>query len=266
MDSGRRTPPHDRDRGRPTERQGDRSRSPSNGTHEDRQPRLEGSRRDGTRNLIPVTDNSQRQQSNQQEFRISQQSSALYITERVRTTNSTENMGTAQQWETHQTFLRHLEQVSPENVPENAREIYKIEGVRTTESTRDMSTKQQWETHDVFLQHLEQVSPKNVLENAQEIYRIERERFPRQNGEISEGSLVAFTTDKLEDPEKVFPDEGPKNSHEHEMIWAIIGHFKGKMYPRYSYLEHEKYQKRYRELRKWTLDEFAKWQEANSKS
>ena len=50
------------DRGRPTGRQGDRSRSPSNETPEDRQARLERLRRDNTRNLIPVPPQNETEQ------------------------------------------------------------------------------------------------------------------------------------------------------------------------------------------------------------
>jgi hypothetical protein len=99
------------------------------------------------------------------------------------------------------------------------------------------------------------------------IMREYRERRQQQGQNLDnsfEGRLVAFATETLmEDPDKVFPDKGPKNSHEHEMVWAIVGELSGRSYPRYNYLRNHP---KYSELKDWTLNEFHKWQEENAQS
>ncbi|GCF10281.1 hypothetical protein [Dictyobacter arantiisoli] len=198
----------------------------------------------------------------QPESPISQQPPRSLEIERWRTLERTRRMPREEQWQVYQTFLAHIEHAAPELRTEAAQYIYEKERERTLERTRRMPLEEQRQVHRTFLAHIPQAFR---AEHARLIDNVEIMRNPGLNRsktrEISSDPLVEFATDILmENPDKVFSDNGPSNAHEHELIWAIIGDLKGESYPRYAYLRQEKYQTRYQELREWTLKEFDKWQ------
>jgi hypothetical protein len=76
-----------------------------------------------------------------------------------------------------------------------------------------------------------------------------------------EKQLSDFATAVLmEDPSKEYPGKGPKNAHENEIVWAVVGELTGRPFPRNAYLRDDP---RYPELQEWTLNEFQEWQAKN---
>ncbi len=94
-----------------------------------------------------------------------------------------------------------------------------------------------------IVNHLLMISNFSSITRRNEMVRNSKSR------EIPGNLLSDFATETLMgDPEKVFPGQGPKNSHKNEMIWATIGNIQGIHLPMYEYLQGEQYKEQYDEL------------------